>query len=224
MIRSRFGLMIASACAALVVAAGPASAWQYGDSWIITNYTLQGDGWNSVASGGYNDAAYHWAAGSDGVRRAYWYFDNSVHGGDAPTGPELFLIYRWVPSANSTQWLPVQVNFNGGQDDPWPINPNIPWAGQFGTNAQWMGINQQNQGAWVQGSATQVPVANFDGMGAAVWATAGSSFYTKYDFGWNSNPHSISALKIVVVPEPGTMVALGAGLVSMAGMVIRRRK
>ena len=200
----------------LLTFAVPCSAWTYGQSWIITTYDLRFSGWVYQSTGGYNNGPFYWAAGQTADRWAFWNFDNSVHHGDAPTSPELFEIYQWVPKTfSSTPGFYTQVNYDGGYFDPFPYNEHIPWL-TAGSNHQWLLSNQDNQGGWVKaGPDGHTP---FPGL---VWARGGSSFYTRWDLGI-SGPHSISALMIRVVPEPSTLPALASAVVA-AGLLWRKR-
>ncbi len=230
---SRLGILGSVAAAAVMALSSSAGAWNYGDSWIIPldpgktqngNAGLDGS-WNSEGSGGYGGGGYYWAQGFDGVRRARWFFDASVTGGDAPTSAEKFLVETWVPSAHAFVYQPIEVSFDGAGDEQGSMNPNIPWGGQFGTNHQWMDRHESNQGGWVQaGPGPQSP--GQVGPDGFVYAKQGSYFFVTANYGFygGSDQYGVSAIRVTVVPEPGSILALGGGLLSMAGLVIRRRK
>ncbi|MCC6484256.1 MAG: PEP-CTERM sorting domain-containing protein [Armatimonadetes bacterium] len=230
---SRFG-MLSAAIAVVVSLSSAAHAWNYGDSWVIPldpqksqagNSGLGGNGWNYVATGGYGGGGYYWAAGQDGTRRARWFFDASVTGGDAPTSAEKFLVETWVPPANANVYQPIEVSFSGQDDEGASMNPYIPWGGQYGTNHQWLDRHEASQGGWVQAGPGPQSPGVWNGIGY-VYAQQGSYFYVSADFGFigPTDKYGISAIRVTVVPEPGSILALGGSLLSMAGLVIRRRK
>ncbi|MGQ9809156.1 MAG: PEP-CTERM sorting domain-containing protein [Armatimonadota bacterium] len=216
-----------AAIALLAGAAGTASAWQYGDAWIITTYELvKPEKWVREGNGGPGPgggAVYHWTAGFDGEARVRWRFDSSVHHGDAPTTAELFRVWTWVPKNDANPfnaYNPIEVSFDGIVDEEGSMNPNIPWAGQFGTNHQWLNRNLANQGDWVlAGTGPQAPAPGL------VYAKAGSYFFAKSNFGFYgpNDRYPASAIMIQVVPEPGSLLAMGAGLASLGGLLLRHR-
>lgn len=220
----------ALAAVALVAGmAGSAGAWQYGDAWIISEYTLMNaQDWSREGNGGPGPAggsAYHWTSGFNGETRVVWNFDESVHHGDAPASAELFEVWTWVPKSDAhpfNAYNPIEVAFDGvlNQWEEGSMNPNIPWAGQFGTNHQWLNRNQANQGDWVlAGPGPQSPEPGL------VYAKAGSFFFAKSNYGFytDNDNYAASAILVKVVPEPGSIIALGAGLVSFGGLLLRRR-
>lgn len=226
---TRIAVVAVLAAVMLCATVSSAFAWSYGQSWIIPldpnksqngNAGLQGSNWNQVAEGSAPGGSYWWSSNQDAVRRARWFFDASVHGGDAPAAAEKFKVEIWVAPAHANVWQPIEVSFDGLNDEEATNNPNIPWAGQFGTNHQWIGVSQANQGAWVSAG----PGPQTDGGGDFVWAKGGSYFWVK-TFPWydGSSEYGFSAIRITVVPEPASLLALGGGLLSMAGLVIRRR-
>jgi len=211
---------------ALVLALGavsPAFAWNYGDSWILPIADRQGGGWNEIQGAGYNGGSAWQASGMDGVRRVYWKLDQA----GMPTTTELFLIEAYAPASGAGNWQPIESQFNGSAGETYPIEPNIPWAGQFGTNHQYVGseFNDAQRGTFVgTGPGPQMPTGVYPPAdGKAMYLTGGSWLYAKWDFPWSID-RSWSDLKVTVVPEPGSMVALAGGLLSMAGMVLRRSR
>ncbi len=200
---------------AMLSMAPPASAYE----WFLKATVFEGQGWNDVASGDYDGSGYKWASGFDGVRRAYYQFDAP----NIATDPQLYDVYQWVPTAGpgGWQWQPIEVNFNGfGSNEEGTMNPNIPWAGQWGTNHQYAGQDQNAApGTWqLSGPGPQT-----DGGGTAMWMQKGSWLYIKWNFGWDIT-HAATALKIVgdpVVPEPSSMLAL---LMGVPTLVLFRRK
>ncbi|MCC6484255.1 MAG: PEP-CTERM sorting domain-containing protein [Armatimonadetes bacterium] len=231
---SRFGMLVAAAAAVMSISSA-AHAWNYGDSWVIPldpNKTwngeagLQGNGWNLETSGGAaeNGGQYWWSSNYESTRIARYFFDASITGGDAPTSAEKFIIQTWVPAAHANAYNVIQVSFDGMSSEEGIMNPNIPWGGQFGTNHQWMDRHQGNQGKWVLAGPNPQSPGTVDGKGF-VYAKQGSYFYVStYGFYGPTDQYAVSAIKVTVVPEPGSILALGGSLLSMAGLVIRRRK
>lgn len=187
----------------------------------IANVTLQGDGWSTVAGAGYNGSDAYSANTMNGVRRANWTFDFA----DMSTTAFLAEIWVYVPTAGPHGWQPVEVTFNGSASDAWPIEPNIPWYGQYGTNHQYLGNDWNKTGQWVKcGMGPQGPTDSdyyASGNGDKVWVKKGSTLYTKWDFGWAIG-NTVSAVKLVTVPEPSSLIALLAGVPAL--LMFRRKR
>jgi hypothetical protein len=217
-------LLFVGAILLTIAAVSPAGAWNYGDSWILPIAERQGGGWIELPGAGYNGASAWRASGADGVRRIYWKLDHP----DMPTTAELWKIEFFVPTAGPGDWQPIESQFRGGAGETFPFEPEIPWAGQFGTNHQWIGssFSEADRGTWKgtgpgpQAPASADPMA--PGNGIYMWLKGGSWLYAKWDFPWDID-RAWSDLRVTVVPEPGTLAALGAGLLSFAGMALRRR-
>lgn len=215
---------------AAVVALGavvPAHAY-LGDVYTLYPDHREGGGWTVYTGEGLNGTDAYGAIGADGVRRIYW----ELSGPGLPSTPEQFTIEIWDPAVGGNGWQPIQGVLNGSAGDQFPIEPGIPWQGQFGTNGQWIGSegSPNTAGQWVAtGPGPQAPVdasPTSPGNGDRMWLKDGSWLYAKWDFGWDID-RTWSAIRLTqvsgVVPEPGSFVALGAGLASMAGMLLRRK-
>jgi hypothetical protein len=220
-----------------------------GDQWILGIHQLQNPGFftqypgvgyagpQSSGSGLYTSDGYG-GVGPDGSARVIWELSgNSVNNGTpVPTSTELYTIEVYgVRDTGRNDWQPVESQFNGAGGETYPIEPNIPWIGQFGTNHQYIGSDGADSGLWLTtGTGPQAPVSNefnAGGNGSYMWLTSGSWLYAKYDFPWSIN-RSWSALRLtqvtqngefVAIPEPSSvaMTLLGAAAI---GIAVRRRQ
>lgn len=181
-----------------------------GDWWILPIDRLDGNFTTHVGAG-YDGTDAKEGNGIDGIRRVWWSTDNvyDSSGAALPSSAELFTIDVYGPTAGALDWQPVEVQYNGYTGDVYPIDPNIPWAGMFGTNHQYLGSSPA-AGAWAQaGPGPQSPDS-----GSEIYAQDGSVFYAKWDFGWPIN-RSWSMIKITqTTPEPASalLLLLGAPL------------
>jgi hypothetical protein len=134
-----------------------------------------------------------------------------------PTTATLMNIYVYAPTGGLHGWQPVQVIINGAAGDTYPYEPNIPWGGQWGTNAQWQGSDWNVAGTWMKaGPGPQAP-------GDMVYVKKGCWLFVKWDFGWPIS-NTISAVKLDdgVIPEPSSFLALLAGFPAIA--LLRRKR
>jgi len=213
--------LILVAILALALAASSAMA----ASWILPIHHRDGGGWTELPGAGYGGSSAWQASGPDGVRRIYW----SLEGSGVPTGTFLYSIEFYAPTQGAGNWQPIESQFNGSAGENWPIEPGIPWAGAYGTNHQWIGseFTPDKAGTWVTtGPGPHTPESadyNAGPNGTWMWLKENSWLYAKWDFPWSID-RSWSALRITIIPEPGTFVALASGLVGLAGFAIRRRK
>ncbi len=204
-------IRLAVTCATILAACGPTAAQR---SWIIQPNTREGGGWVDVPSGGYDNAAWYYGSGFDGVRRGYWKFDTPFAVGSSadapPDEPRLYYIEQWVPALPQAvpawDWLPIEVNFSSKDVEPWPNNPAIPWGGAFGQNHQWIGMDLNDPPNTFEqaGPGPQAPnsaACGASGTGLHVWMRRGSWLYTKWNFGFGPGPHAITALRITEVEE-----------------------
>jgi hypothetical protein len=136
-------------------------------------------------------------------------------GGSYPADAQLFTVEAWGATAGAQDWQPIQAQYNGYAGDTFPIEPNIPWAGQFGTNGQWLG-GSGSPGNWqAHGPGPQAPEStdfNAGGNGTSMWMTGGSVLYAKWDFPFAIN-RSWSMIRVTqVTPEPASAMLLLLGL------------
>lgn len=148
-----------------------------------------------------------------------------------PAGNNLYHISFSSPT-NSTfgtsgsiaQWHIFNIAADGTENFP---TQNIPWAGQFGTNNQYLGPNSgYNPGAFTllgpgpQNDATQ-------GDGAEIWLNGSGSgqpyIYIKYQ-PWYTGPIAFDAITVTQVPEPSTIALSTLGAVGIGLAAWRRRR
>ncbi len=191
---------LALSLAIVAVAALPAMAAP-GDQWILGIHhinsqnetpftTYAGAGYSGPQSSGdsqYDGNAYGYAStGAVGVNRVYWELsgDSVNNGTPVPTTTELYRVelYGTTEPGHNTSYQPVESQFHGIVGEDYPFDEDIPWAGQFGTNHQWIEADGADDGAWhVLGPGPQAD-GNPPADGTMMWLTAGSWLYAKWDF------------------------------------------
>jgi len=208
-------------CLAVTAMAAP------GDTWILPIDHTEGGGLNVVAGIGWNGTDALQGAGMDGVRRVYWNTLNIAQASGAaslPTSTEQYTIEYFRPNGGTHAWQPIESRFNGGTET-FPIEPNIPWAGEYGTNHQYIGAwDGGTNGAWVNaGPGPHTPQdATYNCLGDSgiyMWLTQGSQLYVKWDYGWSID-NTVSAIRLTqITPEPvsALLLLLGAPLLRRRG-------
>lgn len=147
-----------------------------------------------------------------------------------PAGAHPYNIYQWNPSANSTQWHVVDVAADGtmGNNPDHSFATGIPWAGQFGTDHQYLQNPQNNDGGWVKLGPGPQSDSTLDG-GSGVWMNpsatisgAGYPYLQIHYLGFENAPESFDAIRVVLIPEPTVFaLALLGGFGLLTGL---RRK
>lgn len=216
--------LVALSLAIAALSASPAMA-TIGDTWIlgidhIDNsaffQTFTGAGYSGPQSSGsaqYVGNAYgppiscYPGNCKSGDARIFWSLSGlSTNGHSLPTTTELYSVkFYGTSQPSNNDWQPIEVDFNG----PGPGNgesqfdPNIPWAGQFGTNHQWIGADAKTPGVFVStGPGPQAPksaaynASGFDGT--YMWMNSGSWLYAKWNFSGDTR-RSWSAIQVTQV-------------------------
>jgi len=219
--------MLAVAAGVILLSAGsiPAHANFVGEQWILPIAYTQDGTFTTIAGGGYNgsDALEHTTTGAGDIARIYWKFDAS----DIDPTAQLYTIQWFNPATGGQDWQPIESQFNGSAGETYPIEPGIPWAGAASTNHEYIGASGSNAGAFIAaGPGPHTPEGaayNAGANGTYMWLKQNSWLYAKWDYSFTID-HAWSDLLITqVTPEPGSLLALGAGLLSMGGLFLRRR-
>jgi autotransporter-associated beta strand protein len=189
-----------------------------GDSYILPiDHFLQGNGFVPEGNTGYlgSQAWSHAYTGPGDTSRVYWNFNNP----GVPTEPRLYIVEWWDATPSSSDgWQPIESQFNGDAGETYPIESQIPWAGEYGTNHQWIAGESQaiGGGTWrLAGAGPHSPDgysynADSDGNNSFfMWLKAGSQLYAKWDFGFpiaGGNPRTWAELRLTeVTPDPVTV-------------------
>jgi len=211
------GLSIAiAALAASFAIADPGDQWILGIHHInefpgFTQYTGAGySGPKSSGDGNFDGNAYGHTGGAGDISRVYWELSgNSVNTGHAvPSAAQLYKIEYYAPTAGGhTDYQVVESQFHGIVGEEWPIDSHIPWAGQFGTNHQWIKANNFFDGNWhAMGTGPQVDTTS-PADGTMMWLTAGSWLYAKWDQPFGPTNRAWSALRLTqITPVTGPPV------------------
>lgn len=207
----------------LVFAAVSANA-NVGDWWILPIDRLDGS-FTTQAGAGLDGTNAYEGIGMDGLRRVWWSTNNSYQssaGATLPSDAQLFRVEAWGATAGGQDWQPVEAQYHGYAGDAFPVDPSIPWAGQFGTNHQYIAADG-TPGSWkILGPGPQADTTA-PADGTMMWMTGGSVMYAKWDFPWSID-RSWSMLRITQIT--GTVPEPASGLLMLLGgvfMVQRRR-
>jgi hypothetical protein len=220
---------------AIVAAAALSARANIGDQWILGIHHIDNQGsFTQYVGGGYagiqssGNLAYvgsSWGrTGQDGVARVYWELSGpSVNNGNfPPPTAELYrLEFYGTTETGHNNWQPVESQFNGVTGEGFPFEAGIPWAGQFGTNHQYIAADGADDGLWhVLGPGPQADT-NPPADGTMMWLKNGSWMYAKWNLGFDID-RTWSALRltqITGVPEPSSMLLMLVGGV----LVVARR-
>jgi hypothetical protein len=191
------------------------------ETWILPVGERQGADWTVLLGAGYGGTDAYQGSGMDNTRKIFWKLDPALlgdGGGLMPTGTNLYMISWYQPTIGVPDWQPIESQFGGAAGEVYPVDPNIPWAGMWGTNHQYVGPNLGTAGTWVAtGPGPHTPENadyNAGGNGIYMWLNVGATvdesswLYAKWDYGWPIT-HAWSALAISQIPEP-SILALGA--------------
>ena len=209
MTRLGVGLAIVALSAAPILAAP-------GDQWILGIHhinnqgntpftTYAGAGYSGPESSGdpsYVGNAYGYASsGAVGVNRVYWELSgNSVNNNTpVPTDVELYKVeFYGTTEPRHNDWQPVESQIDGIVGEDYPFDSEIPWAGQFGTNHQYIANTGADDGLWhVLGPGPQADTTQ-PADGTMMWLKAGSWLYAKWDFSFGID-RSWSAIRLTQV-------------------------
>jgi hypothetical protein len=198
-----------------------------GETWTLPIDHRNGTGWTEYPGAGYGGASAWGAITNDGVRRVYWELSGTGDMGHTPPATtELYTIEFYDPTAGGDQWQPIESQFNGVDGETYPIEPNIPWVGAFGTNHEWIGSQGSlaTGGTWVAtGPGPHTPEsADYSAgpNGIYMWLEGGSWLYAKWDFGTDTD-RAWSAIRLTqVTPEPASALLLALG----GAALLRRRR
>ncbi|MBN1490732.1 MAG: phosphodiester glycosidase family protein [Phycisphaerae bacterium] len=214
-------------CAVVAMIAMPVWAAP-GDWWILPIDRTESGPFTTVPGIGYagGDGLRHSGSASD-ISRIYWRLNHSVErsvGAVLPDEFQLFKIEWWDGTPTADAWQPLESRINGERDDIWPIDPEIPWVGNYGTNHQVLGASGlAGPGQWRLAGpgprSPEMPYYNAGPGGIWMWLDKDSAVFAKWDFGWSIDRTWAELRVTQVTPEPAT-----AMLLAMGGIAVFRRR
>ena len=119
-------------------------------------------------------------------------------------------VYELIPGLHngspegSGQWHVVDIAADGTMNN----NPTMPWAGEFGTDHQYLQDPQNNGGGWLKlGPSPQSDSSNDGGYGVWINPTTGNGapYLQIHYLGFEAIPETFDAFRVVqsaLVPEP----------------------
>jgi hypothetical protein len=220
--------------AASAALAAPGDVWILGIDHINNQgsfTTYSGAGYSGPQSSGnatFTGNAYG-RGGTDGTARVYWELSGlSVNNSTpVPGTTELYKVeFFGTTEVGHNNWQPVESQFNGAGGEGFPFEAGIPWAGQFGTNHQYIAADGADDGLWhVLGPGPQADTSS-PADGTMLWLKSGSWMYSKWDFPFAID-RSWSALRLTQVtgvPEPGSIVLGIFSFMGIGAVVWSRRR
>ena len=217
----------------LPLIAAPGDQWVLGIDHIdfntgegLEDFTIHdGTGYSGQHSYGdpqYFGNSYGYAGTAGNITRIYWELNGSAinSGRQVPNTTELYSIEFFAGNepGHGISAQPVESAFHGaGYFDPndgtnhggevWPIDYHIPWAGAFGSNHQYIGSTDKDDGQWHpldsdgNFSGRHAPVDetfNAAPFGIYMWLTRESWLYVKWDFAFDVD-RAWSALRLTQI-------------------------
>ena len=225
------GIVAALACAQGLSTAPAFAAWTQ----IVDDSNAQFSGFSgqlltavdASAVGGDYHYINNWGADGGSASGVVKYHSSGV-----PAGNNLYHIEFSSPtndafgSAGSVaQWHIFNVAADGTENNA----QDIPWAGMFDTNKQWLGPNSgYNPGGWTLLGPGPKSDATLDG-GIDVWLNGSGSGSPYIYIGvqpWHNAPIAFDAIRVTQIPEPAGLVlsVLGAGVLGLAALRRKRQR
>ena len=141
-------------------------------------------------------------------------------------------VYELIPGLHngtpegSGQWHVVDIAGDGTMNN----NPTMPWAGQFGTDHQYLQDPQNNGGGWLKlGPGPQSDPSNDGGYGVWINPTTGNGapYLQIHYLGFEATPETFDAFRVVqsvLIPEPSTLAVSLLGGCAVLASTARRAK
>jgi hypothetical protein len=159
-----------------------------------------GEGYNGTTAYGYTGGS---VGGEVDSARIYWKLGNST----IPETAELYSIEFHDPDVGGNDSQPIESMFNGTAE-PWPIEPDIPWSGNFGVNHQALqthGSDDTRDSFVAAGPGPQAPESEdyYAGPnGTYMWLKRGSRVFATWDVIEMTISRAWSVLRITQVTGP----------------------